>query len=87
MSRGQRYRRYARLSVIDGTVVGSSEGCIADEVVVRVIDLKGECREEEEGASLKGGDDATAGLKAVRAYGVKQATELRNVCGCNFYFL
>ena len=40
--------RCLRLSVVGGTVVGSAEGYIADEVVAGVIDLQCECREEEE---------------------------------------
>ena len=33
--------RCTRLSVVDVTIVGSAKGCIADEVVMGVIDLQG----------------------------------------------
>ena len=68
-----------RLSVVDGTIVGYAKGCTAGKVVAGVIDLQDEYWEEEEGASFEGGEDATAGLKAMGAKGVKQAAELRNM--------
>ena len=63
----RQHMRCARLSVVDGTVVGSAKGCIPGEVVMGVNNLKGECREEEEGTSFARGEDAAAGLKAMRA--------------------
>ena len=68
-----------RLSVVDGTIVWSVEGYIADKVVSGVIYLEGKYKEEDEGASFEGGEDAAARLKAMRAKGVNRATELRNV--------
>ena len=67
------------MSIVNGTVVGSAEGCIADKFVTGVIDLKGKCREEEEGASFEGGEDVAAGLKATRAKGVERTAELKNM--------
>ena len=55
-------RRGTRLHIVDGTLIGAPERFVAYEIILGIIDLQRELREEEIGATIVGREDTTTRL-------------------------